>query len=38
MDALQDVRKVLTQQQWLKLPPEVANPFQRRAPGRRTGS
>ena len=30
VDALQDVRKVLTQDQWLKLPPEVTNPFARR--------
>jgi hypothetical protein len=28
-NALQDVRKVLTKDQWLKLPPEVANPFAR---------
>ena len=33
-DAMQDVRKVLTQQQWLKLPAEVVNPFARRAGGR----
>ncbi|HEX9105704.1 MAG TPA: TonB-dependent receptor, partial [Longimicrobiales bacterium] len=29
-DALQDVKKVLTAQQWTKLPSEVTNPFARR--------
>ncbi|HEX9109321.1 MAG TPA: hypothetical protein VF832_18895, partial [Longimicrobiales bacterium] len=32
--ALQDVRKVLTADQWEKLPSEIANPFARRGPGR----
>ncbi len=37
LNALQDVRKVLTPKQWLELPPEVTAPFQRRPGGRRAG-
>ena len=38
VNALQDVRKVLTQDQWLKLPPEITNPFARRGGGARQGN